>query len=412
MNIDDSTTPRTALPRATAGLAAAALVALAPVAAQAVISPECYPVANVTTLHAFAGNDGAGPAGRLYLASDGNYYGTTFGGGASGLGTVFRISPTGAFSLLHSFGGSDGQNPEGGLVQGNDGNLYGTTVNGGSSAGGTLFELTLAGAFSSRINFSGASGVSAPIGALVKAGSGELYGVTAGGDNAVNTGGWFSYSPPLGQATLYPQWFPPQVPVSGFSLGSGGNLYGSTYGYSGSGGTAYDISLAQGLIQLHAFPGTVFPTGSTDGQEPQGGLTVGSDGNLYGMTQDGGASGDGTIFKIDLLAFDPKYPETQLYSWSGGQAAPVGPDGAMTEGADGNFYGVTGTGQSNSGTIFEITPSGTYVDWYNFSGPDGSYPMAGLVQSASGTWFGTTYEGGANDAGTVFELAFGKKCMP
>jgi uncharacterized repeat protein (TIGR03803 family) len=216
----------------------------------------------------------------------------------------------------------------------------------------------------------------------------------------------------LDMYTAYLQWTPPQTPVSGFALGSDGSLYGTTYGSEGSGGTAYRISPSQGYVQMHAFPGPVWPSGSTDGLQPQGGLTVGSDGNVYGMTLGGGASGDGTIFKIDTVAIDPKYPETQLYSWSGGQAAAVGPDGAMTLGTDGNLYGVRGpVAGSNEGAIFEITPSGTFTNWYTFSGPDGSYPMAGLVQGANGSFYGTTFEGGANGDGTVFELSFGEQCL-
>jgi uncharacterized repeat protein (TIGR03803 family) len=102
----------------------------------------------LTTLYSFTGtNDGGGPTG-LVQGSDGNFYGTTGqGGGTHTNGTVFKISPNGALTSLYSFKPPmDGANPEAALVQGSDGNFYGTTYGGGAGGAGTVFRLTVAGA--------------------------------------------------------------------------------------------------------------------------------------------------------------------------------------------------------------------------------------------------------------------------
>jgi len=106
------------------------------------------PSGRLTTLHAFDGNDGGEPTDVLIQASDGNFYGTAVAGGAkggaSGLGTVFKITPRGRLTTLHTFDGSDGSNPWAGLVQASDGNFYGTTYVGGANDDGTVFRLALA----------------------------------------------------------------------------------------------------------------------------------------------------------------------------------------------------------------------------------------------------------------------------
>src|SRR5579871_3114000 len=93
----------------------------------------------LTTLHTFTGADGFAPVASLLQASDGNFYGTTSGGGANGKGTLFVITPAGAFTSLHSFTGADGSDPEAGLTQAPNGYLYGTTQWGGAIGDGTTF---------------------------------------------------------------------------------------------------------------------------------------------------------------------------------------------------------------------------------------------------------------------------------
>src|SRR5438094_3420921 len=109
--------------------------------------------ADSVPLYSFNGSDGAYPYAGLVQGSDGNFYGTTGGGGTNGAGTVFKITSGGSFTTLYSFSGSDGATPYGTLVQGSDGNFYGTTVSGGASNAGTVFQITSGGSLTTLYNF-------------------------------------------------------------------------------------------------------------------------------------------------------------------------------------------------------------------------------------------------------------------
>jgi uncharacterized repeat protein (TIGR03803 family) len=146
----------------------------------------------------------------------------------------------------------------------------------------------------------------------------------------------------------------------------------------------------------------------TDGQNPHAGLVQGSDGNFYGTTSGGGTGtvcgsfGCGTVFRIS-----PSGNETNLYSFVGPPTDGSKPVAGLVQGSDGNFYGTTCFGGTNyDGTVFRISPSGTYTNLYSFgSDPaDGYEPYAGLVQGSDGNFYGTANGGGANNYGTVFKL--------
>jgi uncharacterized repeat protein (TIGR03803 family) len=126
-------------------------------------------------------SDGSLPFSKLVQASNGNFYGTTYQGGAHGYGTVFQITPAGVLTTIHSFNGADGRNPSAPMIQATDGNLYGTTSIGGtlSVGNGTIFEITQAGQFVVVHSFSGTDG-SGP-GGLMQGTDGAIYGSTGGG---------------------------------------------------------------------------------------------------------------------------------------------------------------------------------------------------------------------------------------
>ena len=202
--------------------------------------------------------------------------------------------------------------------------------------------------------------------------------------------------------------------------GTDGNLYGTTSGGgANSDGTVSKITPTGTLTTLYSF---CSQTNCADGSIPEGGLVQGSDGNFYGTTNRGGAGicteGCGTIFKIT-----PKGTLTTLHAFCplAGFACPDGsyPEAALVQGTDGNFYGTTFTGGcvtqnrfecvvAGEGTVFKITPQGTLTHLYTFCSAsgctDGAYPVAGLVQGTDGNFYGTTYQGGGLNSGTVFKI--------
>ncbi|HEY3662889.1 MAG TPA: choice-of-anchor tandem repeat GloVer-containing protein [Chthoniobacterales bacterium] len=153
---------------------------------------EFTPEGMLTTLHSFvggAGNTGDRPYDGLLQGSDGNFYGTTEYGGTAELGTVFKITPAGDYTVLVNFTGPNGEQPFASLIQASDGNFYGTASLGGTDSLGTIFQLTPAGVFTTIYNFSKNEALGAfPRGALVQGSDGNLYGTTMGGGaNAFGT---------------------------------------------------------------------------------------------------------------------------------------------------------------------------------------------------------------------------------
>jgi uncharacterized repeat protein (TIGR03803 family) len=175
--------------------------------------------------------------------------------------------------------------------------------------------------------------------------------------------------------------------------GPDGELYGTTYVSTGSGGTVFKVTTAGALTTLHTF----CDDGCLDGELPAAGLVLASNGIFYGTTSNGGANSDGTVFSITSAG-----TLTTLHSFDLTDGA--NPEYAMIQASNGNFYGTTSSGGTGDiGTIFEITPAGTLTSLHSFDGNDGDYPDSSLVQGKSGKLYGTTYEGGGG-SGTVFEM--------
>jgi uncharacterized repeat protein (TIGR03803 family) len=178
--------------------------------------------------------------------------------------------------------------------------------------------------------------------------------------------------------------------------GSDGNFYGTTQ-FSGlnNAGTAFKITPNGTFTLLHSFS-----TAVTDGSYPMGNLIQGSDGSFYGTTYAAGAIGYGTVFKIT-----PAGTFTLLHSFTRGATDAANPQTALVQGSDGNFYGTTAAGGANGdGSVFEITPSGTFTLLHFFAGTDGASPHSSLIQGSDGSFYGTTDSGGANAGGTVFKI--------
>jgi uncharacterized repeat protein (TIGR03803 family) len=344
-----------------------------------------------TVLYPFAGAPGINPTG-LIQGSDGNFYGTTYQGGTANAGSIFMITPAGVETMLYSFaGGTDGSNPTA-LIQGSDGNFYGTT-DGGATCCGTVFKITPAGVETVLHSFAGGTDGSNPT-ALIQGSDGNFYGTTNGG--ATSSGTVFKITPAGVETVLHSfaaNGTDGVVPTA-LIHGSDGNFYGTTAGGPSGNGTVFKITPAGIETVLHSFAAN-----GTDGVEPTV-LIQGSDGNFYGTTNRGGSSGNGIVFKIT-----PAGVETVLHSFAGGATAASARN-ALIEGSDGNFYGTTWQGgTANAGTIFMITPAGVETVLYSFAGgtTDGSDPTA-LIQGSDGNFYGTTFTGGAYGLGTLFKF--------
>jgi uncharacterized repeat protein (TIGR03803 family) len=349
---------------------------------------------NFSLLYSFAGGSGdaADPYHTLILGSDGDFYGTTFAGGASNVGTIFKVTPSGTETLFYSFASI----PYSGLVQGSDGNIYGTTATGGTSGRGTVFKITPSG--TETVLYSFPAGSSDPYTGLIQGSDGNFYGTTGAG-GATDDGTVFKITPSGTETVLHAfakSGTDGQIPYAGLIQGSDGNLYGTTYFGGANGlGTVFKVTLSGTETVLYSF------AGGSDGEHPYGGVVQGSDGNFYGTTYQGGASNLGTVFKVT-----PSGIETVLHTFTGGGSDGATPEAGVIQASDGNFYGVTLVGgASNLGTVFELTPSGTETILHAFAGgSDGANPPANLVQGSDGNLYGTTGAGGTKGDGTFFKI--------
>lgn len=353
------------------------------------------PSSDFTSLYSFCSvggvncTDGAVPVAGVIQDASGNLYGTTLGGGSNntaacdgGCGTVFELN--GNFeTVLYNFCSmancTDGYEPFGGLLQNAAGNLFGTTFYGGNSASaGVIFELEQE---DSKWTFK------------------VLYTFCA--KHACADG---------------------ENPAAGLIEDSEGNLYGTTehggaYGY----GTVFKfdpVDAQETVLWSFGNPNL------SDGMYPEAGLILDpSSGDLYGTTSVGGEpeqSGDGTVFRLTSTGQETILHVfcTQLNCADG-----VFPETGLIEDSAGNLYGTAGEGGVNMfGVAFELVPATkTYTVLYAFCSEgganctDGAYPAGGLLLDGAGDIYGTTYGGGAGNAGcnieglptcgTVFELA-------
>jgi uncharacterized repeat protein (TIGR03803 family) len=403
-----------------------------------------------TTLYSFTGGADGGNPGYVTLLPDdeGALYGTA-GGGGSGYGAVFKLTPPApgksqwTETVLYSFtGGADGSYPRSGLAKDYGGALYGVTMAGGQNSSGAAFKLTPPVPPSTQWSFAkiydfGQSIGTGPDGAPTFDTAGALIGAAIGGGA-------------MGSGTIY-RLTPPPSPGGRWT---GAALYNFTGGADGfhstslvpdSDGAIYGTAFAggagnNGLVFKLTPPGAnctpVSPNlrcqtvlhyfGGSDGSQPLGGLVIDSaSGVLYGTTTKGGASTLGVVFALTPpVPPSTQWVETMLHSFAGGAdgAAPYAPLILMR----GSLYGTTsgggGSGCSSSGcgTLFQLTPpAAPTMHWsenvlYRFSGaPDGASLGGGLMFNAFGfgsglAIYGVAYAGGASGKGTVFTLQCAK----
>jgi uncharacterized repeat protein (TIGR03803 family) len=387
----------------------------------------------LTTLVNFNGSNGGSPSMVLTQGANGSFYGTTEYGGinnnnfcTSGCGTFFKMAPTGTLKALYNFcsqvGCTDGTYPVGSLVQAPNGDFYGTTEGGGAYGGGTVFKISPSGDLTTLYSFCALADCAdgeEPVAGLVQAKNGSFYGTTRVG-GAYAGGTVFKISPAGELSTLYSFRGPVDsadgsAPVGELVQATNGNFYGETEdGGVNYQGTIFEITPGGEETALYSF--CALPE-CTDGSAPYGGLIQAANGDFYGTTLEGGshcAAGCGTIFKITSAG-----ALTTLYNFCAVGLCADGrqPHAGLVQGTDGNFYGTTYYGGANNscaagcGTVFEITPAGTLTTLYSFCAltdcADGDLPGAGLLQATNGTFYGTTAGGGTGNDGTIFSLATG-----
>jgi uncharacterized repeat protein (TIGR03803 family) len=352
-----------------------------------------------TVLYSFPWVDGANPYAGVVRDAGGNLYGTTFDGGASGVGTVFSVDPAGNETVLHSFtGGYDGGSPYGGLVRDKAGNLYGATYSGGTSGVGTVFKIDTDGTETVLHNFTGISGDGCyPYGGLFRDEAGNLYGTTAN-CGASGAGTVFKVDPAGKETVLHSFGNGPSdgaVPtLTSLIMDRKGNLYGVTSeGGSAGEGVVYKLSKNRKLTVLHSFT-----AGKTDGCGPAGTPAMDKQGTLYG-TAGCGSSDDGVLWKVSN-----KESETVLHNFAGGSADGAYPYAGVILDAKGNLYGDTTRGGTfNVGTVYEMTKAALVVI-ASFGGSTGGFPCDNLIVDFQGNFYGTSETGGWTGWGTVWEL--------
>ena len=351
----------------------------------------------ITTLASFDGSNGVCPQGGLVEDSSGNLFGTTFAGpGNTDLGSVFELANgSNTITTLASFDGSNGAWPQGSLVEDSSGNLFGATTGGFSDATayGTVFEVVNgSGTTTTLASFNGANGMS-PEGGLVEDPSGNLFGTTYQGGR-YNGGTAFELANNSGTITTLASFgFTGGLLPTTLILDPSGNLFGTTLGSKPGNGTVFEIAHGSSTINTLAVFYTNASINPTGGIGPAG-LVVDPSGNLFGTASWGGASGDGTVFEV----VNGSGTSTTLAYFDGSNGA--NPEGTIVEDANGNLFGSTYQGGSyNAGTVFEVASgSNTITTLASFDGSNGANPRNGVVEDASGNLFGTT-------DGTVFELA-------
>jgi uncharacterized repeat protein (TIGR03803 family) len=371
--------------------------------------PQAY---TEKVLYGFPGvvRDGIFPEAGVTPDSAGNLYSTTFyggvGGGTLGCGTVFKVDKTGKASVVYEFtgGNEDGCGPQAGLVIDSAGNLYGATTSGGDSLfpAGMVFKISGGQETVLYVFNTGNGDGQGPTSTLTRDKEDNLYGTTSYGNGfggsvfKINAAGTYS--------VLYKFTNPADGSNPNRSrmlIDGDGNLYGLT-NYGGDlqcnapngCGVLFKLGPSGKLTVLYAFQG------GTDGSLPIGDLVRDKAGNFYGVTNQGGANGNGIVFRLS-----PQGQETILYTFGAGfDGEPL--SGVVLD-ASGNIYGTTTFGGvDNRGSVFELTPAGVRTDLYSFSGgADGGRPYGTLLLDSSGTLYGTTVDGGISSAGTVFELS-------
>ena len=337
--------------------------------------------------------DGANPYGALMQNNDDNFYGVTRGGGSKGAGVIYKITTSGAYSVIHHLDGTaEGSTSSSALVKGDDNNLYALCSVGGKNNMGTVFKVSTSGALTVLEDFNGADIFgNTPYSSFIKGKDSAYYATTS-------AGGMYGFGSIIkicgGKTTVlhaFNKTAEGGYPKGKLLLAGNGNFYGMTSdGGTKNAGTIFKITSSGAFSVIYTF------NSSTDGGSPLGSLIQGKDGLLYGMTSSGGINTGGTIFRISTSGTNFKVMRNFVSATDGNGAR-----GDLLQASDDNFYGMTST----NAKIFKLTPAGDFSVIHSFiSNSEGYVPFGNLIQGIDGNLYGTCSDGGVGLAGTVFQV--------
>jgi uncharacterized repeat protein (TIGR03803 family) len=312
-------------------------------------------------------------------------------------------SKTPSLTTLASFDFNIGIFPYSGVAPDAAGDLFGTTYLGGADNMGTVYEIAAGSSTVTALaNFDGGNGAY-PYASLATDQSGDLFGTTLAG-GADNLGTVFEISAGSDQITALASFAGSNGadPEASVTFDASGDLFGTTdMGGASDDGTVFEIAAGSDQIAtLASFAGA-------DGANPQGPVVLDSHGDLFGTTNAGGANGEGTVFEIAAGSS----AITTIASFGGGSGA--NPFASVTLDALGDIFGTTIQGGAfQDGTIFEIVAGSNRITTLaSFDGVDGSYPLGPVTLDAAGDLFGAATAGGAAGTGTIYELAAGSSAI-
>ncbi len=346
--------------------------------------------------------NGSHPRGTLIQGTGGLIFGMTNEGGANNDGILFsyNITSNTITDKIDFSTSPNGKIPQGSLVLASNGKLYGMTNTGGTGNDGVLFEFDPSTyTYVKKIDFAGTSNGKYPGGSLIRASNGLLYGMTSAG-GASNYGVLFEYNPATNILTK-------KVDFSGTASGS--NPYGSLvlasngklYGITCQGGTSGTGVLFEYNIATSTLTKKADLTGTANGSNPYGSLVQASNNKLYGMTYGGGINGDGVLFE-----YDPSTGTLTKKIDFAGTTNGSYPGGSLVLASNGNLYGMTYNGGANSdGVLFSYNyTTNTLTKKIDFAGAsNGKNPYGTLMQALNGMLYGMTNTGGSNNFGVLFQ---------
>ena len=417
-------------------------LSLVVIALNLALTPGAWAQSKYKSLHRFGHNAGGyEPTAGLILDQAGNLYGTAAEGGANHVGTVFELTPgsDGGWTetVLHSFaGGKDGSIPVASLIFDQAGNLYGTTFNGGSSNLGTVFKLTpnSDGSWTENIlyafcSLSNCGDGAYPGSSLIFDQAGNLYGTTEGGGSTAcgtgcgtafklthNSNGSWTESVLYAFCSLTGCRDGQRPYFAGLIFDQAGNLYGTTaFGGSvtecrgdGGCGVAFELTPQSDGSWTESVLHTFCSRSSCDdGVFPLSSLISDKAGNLYGAAELGGAGASGVVFQLTPSS-NGTWKEKVLHAFNTKDG--YAPYANLIFDQSGNLYGTAVLGGiGDGGVVFELSPNSKggwrEIVLHGFEDHPGAQPNAGVIFDAAGNLYGTTYGDSNATFGSVFEIA-------